>query len=121
MPSIKNKSPLRYPGGKTQAIKILEKDVSEFYPNRKTLLSPFFGGGSFELQMKRNGYTVFGNDLFQPLYTFWVTLQEQPTQLIEQIQSKMPVSKAAFHKMRTTILLETDPLDQAAMYQSFFI
>ena len=45
-----NISPLRYPGGKTRACKIIDDiimrhfDISLF----NTLYSPFFGGGSFE-------------------------------------------------------------------------
>jgi len=67
----KNVSPLRYPGGKTRAIHILEKYINTYYPNKKKIISPFFGGGSFELHMKSKGYTIIANDLFIPLYTFW--------------------------------------------------
>ena len=58
----KNVSPLRYPGGKTRAISILSSYVSTYFPTKKVLLSPFFGGGSFELFMTTKGYTVHGND-----------------------------------------------------------
>lgn len=116
MSAGKNKSPLRYPGGKTRAIKILERYVEEYYPNRKVLLSPFFGGGSFELHIKENYSSVFANDLFGPLYHFWVTLQHNRENLIARIKSKMPVSKSAFHTMRDTIVDERDTLEQAAMY-----
>ena len=71
----KNKSPLRYPGGKTRAIAILDKYVNDYYPTRKLLLSPFIGGGSFELYLQNKGYHVKANDLFKPLYTFWQILQ----------------------------------------------
>ena len=58
-----NKSPLRYPGGKTRACKPLdiilneEFDISSF----KSISSPFFGGGSFEFYIQNN-YLFF---LFQ--------------------------------------------------------
>lgn len=50
----KNISPLRYPGGKTRACKILDKILSENFEmkNVKTVISPFFGGGSFEFSTK---------------------------------------------------------------------
>jgi len=96
----KNTSPLRYPGGKTRAISLLESYVTEHYPTKKTLLSPFFGGGSFELHMKTKGYSIKGNDLFVPLYTFWKTLQSDPITLLTKIREKMPITKEVFHQIR---------------------
>lgn len=112
----KNTSPLRYPGGKSRAIPILERYITTYYPDRKVLLSPFFGGGSFELHMKSKGYTVKANDLFKPLYIFWHILQDNPSQLIQKIRQKMPVSKETFHNMRSTICTTTDNYDQASSY-----
>ena len=51
-----NKSPLRYPGGKSRACKNLDMilnnnfNISDF----NTIISPFFGGGSFEFFYKTN-------------------------------------------------------------------
>jgi len=62
--SIKNISPLRYPGGKTRARKIL----LEIYKTRfdvehhKILYSPFFGGGSFEF------FLLKGSSFFEECY-----------------------------------------------------
>lgn len=113
----KNKSPLRYPGGKTRAISILEKYVSEYFPTKTVLLSPFFGGGSFELAMaKKLKLKIYGNDLFIPLYNFWKVQQAQPHTLVKTIRSKMPVTKESFQDMRSSILENPDPLDQAAAY-----
>jgi DNA adenine methylase len=112
----KNKSPLRYPGGKTRAIAILERYCNEYYPGRKVLLSPFFGGGSFELHMRSKGFSVCANDLFAPLYTFWSVLQTHPGELATRIQSKMPVDKAAFLAMRSDVLTAEDPIEKAALY-----
>ena len=54
MDSIKNKSPLRYPGGKTRACKVLDQIISNHLKisNIKNIVSPFFGGGSFEFYMQ---------------------------------------------------------------------
>jgi DNA adenine methylase len=101
---VKNTSPLRYPGGKTRAISILEEYLVQYYPNKKILLSPFFGGGSFELSLTTKGYTVYGNDLFVPLYTFWKTQQAECDLLIQKIREKMPVSKEVFKQLRQTII-----------------
>lgn len=114
MPS--NKSPLRYPGGKTRAISILKETLETEYPSRKMLLSPFFGGGSFELTQASDGYTVKGNDLFFPLYTFWTQVKTNPTALAERVEKEMPVSKEKFIQFRTDIQQSTDPIDIAAKY-----
>ena len=74
MDNITNKSPLRYPGGKTRACKKLEIilkehfDISEF----DNFVSPFFGGGSFEFHIQNNyQLNIIANDKFTPLYNFW--------------------------------------------------
>lgn len=61
-------SPLRYPGGKTKASKIL----NQFVPSSVTsVVSPFFGGGSFENFLALQGKQVRGFDLCAPLVDFW--------------------------------------------------
>lgn len=71
-----NKSPLRYPGGKTRACKILDDIISRMFNNCdiKTIISPFLGGGSVEFYMQ-NKYNcdIICNDKFTPLYIFWDT------------------------------------------------
>lgn len=111
-----NKSPLRYPGGKTRAISILKDTLETEYPSRKTLLSPFFGGGSFELTQAADGYTILANDLFLPLFTFWDQVKTTPNELAEKVKQEMPVSKEKFLQFRTDIQHSTDVLDTAAKY-----
>jgi hypothetical protein len=113
----KNVSPLRYPGGKTRAIAILSSYVSTYFPTKKVLLSPFFGGGSFELFMTTKGYTVHGNDLFIPLYTFWTTKQSNCDTLVTAIKEHMPMTKEKFHTLRASILKEEAMNDQPAPYR----
>jgi len=65
-----NVSPLRYPGGKTRACKILDETISKYFDITQfnTLVSPFFGGGSFEfyfqnkygLKLCGDGFTKSG-------------------------------------------------------------
>ena len=73
MNKIKNKSPLRYPGGKTLARKRLNAILKEHFDigGFNNLVSPFFGGGSFEFYIQ-NKYqlNIIANDKFVPLYTF---------------------------------------------------
>jgi DNA adenine methylase len=111
-----NKSPLRYPGGKTRAIKTLEKYVDTHFPNETMIVSPFFGGGSFELYMADKGYTIHANDLFLPLYTFWKTIQVNCDDVSKLVRSLMPVDKAKFHELRSNILEVKSDIETAAYY-----
>lgn len=113
---LKNVSPLRYPGGKTRAIKILESYVNKYFPNKKNLLSPFFGGGSFELFMTTKGYKIKANDLFTPLYTFWENKKYNSDNLIKKVKEHMPIDKEKFYSMRNSIMNEKDTLKMAAFY-----
>lgn len=58
---------LRYPGGKSRAVKIL----NQFLPSDcKELISPFCGGLSFELYAAAKNIHIYANDLFEPLINF---------------------------------------------------
>mgnify|MGYP004662352869 FL=1 len=79
------KSPLRYPGGKSRAIKIL----MPFFPQDfDELAEPFFGGGSVGLYLAQNFglKQIFANDLNTDLYCFWQTLKTQNKALIDEIE-----------------------------------
>jgi DNA adenine methylase len=62
---------LRYPGGKTRAVKHL---LPYFPDNLETVCSPFIGGGSLELALASAGVRVYGYDCFEPLVNFWKEL-----------------------------------------------
>lgn len=113
---VQNKSPLRYPGGKTRAIKKLESYVKTYYAHCKTVLSPFFGGGSFEIYLHDQGWKVYGNDLFKPLYMFWKQTQLDLDALVKSVKAKMPVTKTAFMSMRESIMKLATPLDISTVY-----
>lgn len=71
---LQNTSPLRYPGGKTRACKKLDEILNANFNMKlcNTVVSPFFGGGSFEFYLQ-NKYklNIICNDKFTPLYNFW--------------------------------------------------
>ena len=62
------KTLLRYPGGKAKAIKVLSQYVPQ---DTKKVVSPFFGGGSFEFYLSEQGIEVEGYDIFKPVVNFW--------------------------------------------------
>ena len=76
-------SPLRYPGGKTRAVKhilpLIPKGLDE-------LCSPFFGGGSIEIAYAKENpdCKVQGYDVFEPIVWFWKALLENPELLAEE-------------------------------------
>ena len=70
------KTPLRYPGGKSRAV----KKMAEFFPlfsDYKEFREPFLGGGSVALYVTQMypHLDIWVNDLYEPLYTFWKQLQ----------------------------------------------
>ena len=85
---INNVSPLRYPGGKTRACAIIHDvvlhnfDITDF----DTVVSPFFGGGSFEFYLQnRYGFKLVVNDKFRPLYNFWNQVKVNKNILCEEL------------------------------------
>jgi len=116
---LKNVSPLRYPGGKTRACKILDKIIDEYFNISEfdQLISPFFGGGSFEFYFQ-NKYkkNLIVNDKFHPLYTFWNQVKINKKKLCNQLKDIDSVSKEDFKNYRETILTLDDKLLQAVQY-----
>lgn len=101
-------SPLRYPGGKTRAVKILLEIVQRHQwmigeeANPVEVLSPFLGGGSFELALLQQypDSIIHANDLFAPLHAFWTAIGDDAPGTVAEVRSRMPVDKEAFSRMR---------------------
>ena len=120
---MKNKSPLRYPGGKTRACKVLNRELyghfgDDLHNKYTTLISPFFGGGSFEFYLQNTyGFNILANDKFAPLSNFWNRCKHQQTQLCDALYKYInKVTKDDFIKYRDIIMNETDSLQQAILY-----
>ena len=65
-----NYSLLRYPGGKTRAIKTLKN----FIPFGTTeICSPFFGGGSFEIYLSTIGIKIVHKNIEKYSYYYFVS------------------------------------------------
>jgi DNA adenine methylase len=75
------KTPLRYPGGKSRATKFL---LPKFPKDIKDYREPFIGGGSVAIEFTKQfpDVPVWVNDLYEPLYNFWVQLQKFPEGLV---------------------------------------
>jgi len=78
------KSPLRYPGGKSRAIRQIEALLSNDFEEYR---EPFVGGGSLfiSLKQKRPNLKIWINDLNPELYYFWKYAQIDSEALAREV------------------------------------
>jgi len=118
------KTPLRYPGGKSRAVpKLLQwlpsRDITEYR-------EPFLGGGSMAIEMtKRLPETVpiWVNDLYEPLYNFWVQLRDEPEYLHRELTNfkkshpNQDSARCLFIEAKELLnATDTDPKDRAIYF-----
>jgi DNA adenine methylase len=115
-----NISPLRYPGGKTRACKIINNILLQYFDinNFDTIISPFFGGGSFEFYLQNNyGLKLIVNDKFTPLYNFWKQVKINKQILCDELRKITIITKEQFIDYRNTIMnLNDDVFQQSIQY-----
>lgn len=80
------KTPIRYAGGKSRAIKI----ISPYLDNETKIISPFMGGGSLEVNWASKGIEVIGYDLFDVLVNFWNVLKNNREELVKKLKTISP-------------------------------
>lgn len=115
------KTCLRYPGGKSKAVKTLAPwfptDIEEYR-------EPFIGGGSIALLFSQNypKVPVWVNDKYFYLYNFWVNLRDNPKELLEKlytikssIKGDDEAHKELFNTYASTIA-DLSPFDQAVAF-----
>jgi DNA adenine methylase len=79
------KSPLRYPGGKSKAI----KQIADYLPDSfADFREPFVGGGSVFIYLKQEfpHLKIWINDLNRELFLFWKYSQSHLTKLVQEIR-----------------------------------
>ena len=78
------KTPLRYPGGKSRAVPKLCQWLPE---NITEYREPFLGGGSMAIEMTKRypDLPIWVNDLYNPLYNFWLVLRDDGDYLYDQL------------------------------------
>lgn len=116
------KSPLRYPGGKSRALKFLSqflpKDIDEFR-------EPFFGGGSLGLYVAQNpqysGVKIYANDLNYELFCFWQSLQRDCAGLISGILELKHRFAEGKELYKFILSRRNDELDELTRGIDFFI
>ena len=78
------KTPLRYPGGKSRAVPKLCQWLPE---NITEYRESFLGGGSMAIEMTKRypDLPIWVNDLYKPLYNFWLVLRDDGDYLYDQL------------------------------------
>ncbi|GAB6443360.1 hypothetical protein bcgnr5390_15690 [Bacillus luti] len=89
-------SPYRYPGGKTKLVNYLYTHLEK--TKSKKLISPFVGGGSFELALLDAGIIeeLHMNDLDTGVYSLWWVIKYMPYVIIDRLQLTVPTHKDYF-------------------------
>jgi len=106
------KTPLRYPGGKSKAT----TKMAPYFPaknNVKHYREPFLGGGSVALWMAQNYNleSVWVNDLYWPLYNFWVQLRDNGDELSD-VLSDLKTRHDTIDKAKEMFLEFKDNIDE---------
>ncbi|MEQ2527615.1 DNA adenine methylase [Bacillaceae bacterium CLA-AA-H227] len=92
----KRMSPYRYPGGKSRIVEYLYSHLQE--KKSKKIVSPYTGGGSFELAMLNAGVVdqLHLNDLDTGVFSFWWLMKHYPYEIIDRLKTEQPTHKAYF-------------------------
>jgi len=115
------KTCLRYPGGKSKALKTL---APWFPTDFKEFREPFLGGGSISLLVSQNypNIPIWVNDKYYYLYNFWVQLRDNGQKLSDSLHSiKLSVDgddeahKQLFNNYQKEIE-SLDPFNQAVAF-----
>lgn len=114
------KSSLRYPGGKSKAIKTI---IQYLPPKFSEYREPFVGGGSLFVYLKQKfpHLKIWINDLNTELYLFWKIAQSNLAELVKEIQKiKVDYSKGKilFEELTT---IEAHQLSDLKRAVRFFI
>ncbi|AFY44233.1 DNA adenine methylase [Nostoc sp. PCC 7107] len=112
------KSPLRYPGGKSKAI----KQIAEYIPdNFSEFREPFVGGGSVFIYLKQTypHLKIWINDLNPELFLFWKIAQSDITLLVQeirQIKHKSTDGKLLFTQLTNIDVKTLSDLERAVRF-----
>ena len=113
----KFKTPLRYAGGKSKAIYKLEKCLPKDMDSVHEIHDCFLGGGSFPIYLTKlyPNKKIKVNDIYKPLYNFWVQLRDNDklSDTILQLKNKYnnPELAKELFEMQTKIVSDDEKSD----------
>lgn len=117
---MKLNTPLRYPGGKSRAV----KNLYGWFPSGiQEYREPFIGGGSMAIHFTKLNpdIPVWVNDKYFLLYNFWIHLQERGDELsdiliaIKTANNTDDLAKELFNSAKQEIN-QADPFRQAVLF-----
>jgi DNA adenine methylase len=104
-------SPLRYAGGKSKAVGMILANLPKL--KERKIVSPFFGGGSFELCISQQlDFQVIGYDIFGMLVNFWNVLINNKDEFIVELE-KFNINEEEFTYNRHLLLNYWDKIKPA--------
>ena len=101
---------LAWPGAKTRLI----KKILPLIP-KKMVCSPFFGGGSVELELAKTR-RVFGYDIMPSLVNFWQQILYQPEIIAKIVKSYYPMNKKRFESIQNWYVEASNVVQAAQFY-----
>ena len=112
------KSPLRYPGGKSRAIKQIVQHLPDNFSEYR---EPFVGGGSLFIYLKQKypHLKIWINDLNPELYSFWKIAQtdlEKLVRMILEIKNKHQDGKKIFADLINVDINSLSELERAIRF-----
>ncbi|HET54158.1 MAG TPA: DNA adenine methylase [Ignavibacteria bacterium] len=113
------KSPLRYPGGKSRAVKFLQRFIPPFSEFRE----PLFGGGSFSIYMVQKYPTrIFkASDINYDLFCFWNELKSNSENMINEIYKVYEIEKNGRRLFDSIMKKRNDDLTSLQRAVDFFL
>ena len=115
---LKLRSPLRYPGGKSRAAKLI---LPHFPKSATQVTSVFSGGGSIEIALCESGFTVYAYDHYHDLVTFWQMALRDPYGLARRVETLLQpklheMGSRFFRQLQAGLRLIDNPMDRAACF-----
>jgi len=111
------KTPLRYAGGKSKAIYKLECHLPKMYDSME-IHDSFLGGGSFPLYLTKlyPNLKVKVNDVYYPLYNFWIQLRDNGNKLSDKLleiklANNNPDSARVLFDLQKKVIEDTESTD----------
>lgn len=84
------KTPLRWVGGKSRALKKLEVFNPKNMDNIIEIRDAFLGGGSYPLYLSQKypDKDIWVNDIYEPLFNWWIQLRDNHEEMVEKLLIK---------------------------------
>lgn len=99
---MKNKSPLRYPGGKSKLTDLIKIILKDNQITNGTYIEGFAGGSGIAINLLFDGTVneIVINDYDKAVYSFWRAVKEDSSKLIELIRTT-PITVEEWRKQKS--------------------